>query len=50
MDVGALPKGKGRVGQYPLCYWKGKGRGKGRAGMYPLGPKGKGQGKLDKGK
>ena len=50
MDVGALTKGKGRVGQYHLGHWKGKDKGKGRVGMYPLGLKGKGKGKLDKGK
>ena len=48
MDVGALTKGNGRVGQYHLGHWKGKGKGKGRVGMYPLGLKGKGKGKLDK--
>ena len=40
MDVGALTKGKGRVGQYHLGHWKGKGKGKGRVEMYPVGLKG----------
>ena len=36
MDVGALTKGKGRVGQYHLGHWKGQGKGKGRVGICPL--------------